>query len=84
MTVHGRVQGVGFRVHAQARAHSLGVAGWIRNLPDGSVEAVLQGDPEHIEEWIEWAHNGPSLAGIERVDTGRVDLDPGLVDFQVR
>ncbi len=84
MTAHGRVQGVGFRVHAQARAHSLGVTGWIRNRSDGSVEAVLQGDPEHIEAWIEWAHKGPSLAGIERVDRESVDADPGLVDFQVR
>lgn len=67
--VSGRVQGVGFRYSAQMRARSLGVAGWVRNLPDGSVEAVFEGDVEQVDSMVEWCRRGPGGASVTRVET---------------
>ena len=66
--VRGRVQGVFFRAEAQARAESLGVAGWIRNADDGSVEAVFEGDDEQVESMVEWCRRGPAGARVEEVE----------------
>jgi acylphosphatase len=66
--VSGRVQGVFFRVETRDRARSLGLAGWVRNCPDGSVEAVFEGDPERVESMVDWMRRGPSRASIEHVD----------------
>jgi acylphosphatase len=66
--VRGRVQGVFFRAEARARAQSLGVAGSVRNLPDGSVEAVFEGDPGRVDSMVEWCKRGPSGANVETVD----------------
>jgi acylphosphatase len=65
--VHGRVQGVFFRVEAQVRAESLGLAGWIRNAEDGSVEAVFEGDEERVRSMVDWCGRGPSGARVEDV-----------------
>jgi acylphosphatase len=65
--VHGRVQGVFFRAEAQQRARSLGLAGWVRNSPDGTVEAVFEGDRERIESMLAWCRKGPALAHVEDV-----------------
>ena len=69
--VRGRVQGVFFRAEARARAESLGVAGWIRNLPDGRVEAVFEGEDDHVESMVEWCRRGPTGAEVEAVDVER-------------
>jgi protein-L-isoaspartate(D-aspartate) O-methyltransferase len=66
--VRGRVQGVGFRVAARARAASLGLGGSVRNLPDGSVEVVLEGAPEPVESMLDWCGRGPSGARVDAVD----------------
>jgi acylphosphatase len=66
--VRGAVQGVFFRVEARDRARSLDVAGWVRNLPDGSVEAVFEGDPERVESMVDWCSRGPSGASVEAVE----------------
>ena len=66
--VRGRVQGVFFRVEAQRRADSLGVAGWIRNAHDGSVEAVFEGPDERVESMLDWCRRGPAGARVEEVD----------------
>jgi acylphosphatase len=71
--VRGRVQGVGFRDALRAEALRLGVAGWVRNRPDGSVEAVIQGDSAALERLIDWARRGPPLAQVRAVDELAVD-----------
>ena len=69
-TIHGRVQGVGFRWHAQRRAQQLGVVGWVRNTASGSVEAHLEGEQEAVESLLDWLAVGPPSAhvtGLEEV-----------------
>jgi acylphosphatase len=66
--VHGAVQGVFFRVETRDRARSLGVSGWVRNLPDGAVEAVFEGDEPKVESMVDWCHRGPSGADVRDVD----------------
>jgi acylphosphatase len=65
--VRGRVQGVFFRAETRDRARSLGLSGWVRNAPDGSVEAVFEGDRERIESMLAWCRRGPSLARVDDV-----------------
>ena len=66
--VRGRVQGVFFRAETQARAESLRVAGSARNLPDGSFEAVFEGEPERVDSLVEWCRRGPAGAEVESVE----------------
>jgi acylphosphatase len=66
--ITGFVQGVFFRVEARDRARSLGLAGWVRNTPDGSVEAVFEGDAEKVESMVEWCRRGPRGAQVEDVE----------------
>jgi acylphosphatase len=66
--VRGRVQGVFFRGETQARARSRGVAGWVRNVHDGTVEAVFEGASEAVESMIDWCRHGPHGADVEDVE----------------
>ncbi|HEY8590771.1 MAG TPA: acylphosphatase [Naasia sp.] len=66
--VSGVVQGVGFRWSARTEAQRLGVAGWVRNLPDGTVEAHLEGADAAVDAMIEWLHTGPPGARVESVE----------------
>jgi acylphosphatase len=68
VVVHGAVQGVFFRVEARDRARSLGVAGWVRNAADGSVEAVFEGEDERVESMVSWCRRGPRGARVDEVD----------------
>jgi acylphosphatase len=81
--VHGEVQGVFFRDVTRERAQLHGVAGWVRNNPDGSVEAVFEGDPQAVEEMLDFCHQGPDRAEVERVDVNDSTPD-GLSGFEVR
>ena len=67
--VRGAVQGVFFRVETRDRARSLGVGGWVRNTPDGAVEAVFEGDDQRVESMVEWCRRGPAGARVEDVET---------------
>jgi acylphosphatase len=67
LQIHGRVQGVWFRESMRSEAERLGVTGWVRNAPDGSVEAVLQGPDAAVDALIAWAQAGPPQARVERV-----------------
>ncbi len=68
LRIFGRVQGVGFRYSLAREALALGLAGWVRNRRDGSVEAVLQGSAEAVDRLISWSHRGPPSARVDRVD----------------
>ena len=67
LQIEGRVQGVWFRESMRREAERLGVTGWVRNAPDGSVEAVVQGGDEAVDALIEWARVGPPLAQVDRL-----------------
>jgi acylphosphatase len=68
VVIRGRVQGVFFRVETRERARSLGLAGWVRNNPDGTVEAVFEGDRDRVDSMLVWCRRGPSGAYVEDVD----------------
>jgi acylphosphatase len=73
VVVKGRVQGVFFRAETSDRAQSLGLAGWVRNNPDGSVEAAFEGDRKRVESMVAWCKKGPALAEVEDVDIDWVE-----------
>jgi acylphosphatase len=81
--IHGHVQGVFFREETRRRASALGVGGWVSNLPDGTVEAVFEGDPGAVEAMLEFVAEGPALASVDRVDVEEEEPQ-GLDRFEVR
>lgn len=83
MRIRGRVQGVFFRVETQDRARSLAVMGWVRNAPDGSVEAVFEGDEERLESLLAWCRRGPPGATVESVEVDWEEPE-GENRFEVR
>jgi acylphosphatase len=66
--ISGRVQGVNFRVSTRDQARQAGVTGWVRNLPDGRVEAVFEGTNAAVRRMVSWCYSGPTAAEVERVD----------------
>ncbi len=68
LSIHGRVQGVFFRDSMRREAQRLGIAGWVRNCGDGSVEAVVQGVPAAVDAMVRWAHHGPEHAEVTHVN----------------
>ena len=83
VVVHGRVQGVFFRESTRRRADAAGVAGWVANRSDGTVEAWFEGAPDDVEVLVDYVRRGPSGADVERVDVD--DAEPaGLSGFAVR
>ena len=83
VVVHGRVQGVFFRDSARREATRLGVSGWIRNCPDGTVESVFEGPSEAVARLVEWCESGPRGAAVERVEVFEEESE-GLAGFEVR
>ena len=81
--VRGRVQGVFFRAETRAWAESLGLSGSVRNLPDGAVEAVFEGDPERVESMVAWCRRGPEGASVEDVQASSQE-PTGERGFDVR
>jgi acylphosphatase len=65
--VSGAVQGVGFRHYTKVRARELGLGGWVRNLPDGRVEAWLEGSDDAVQSMLEWLRRGPTSARVDDV-----------------
>jgi acylphosphatase len=81
--VSGAVQGVFYRDTCRRVAGQHEVAGWVRNLPDGRVEAVFEGDADGVERMVSWARRGPSHAGVAAVDV-RDEPVEGLTGFEIR
>ena len=81
--VSGGVQGVFFRDTCRRLAQQYGVTGWVRNLPDGRVEAVFEGPAEDVGRLVDWAHHGPRHAVVDHV---AVHAEPpeGLDTFRIR
>lgn len=75
LRIHGRVQGVFYRDSMRAEAAALGIAGWVRNRADGTVEALVQGDPVAIAAIVAWARRGPDQARVTRVDESAAEGD---------
>ena len=67
LIISGRVQGVFFRVETRRAAERLGVRGWVRNRPEGTVEAVFEGSTEAVEKAIEWCRSGPPMSKVDDV-----------------
>jgi acylphosphatase len=82
--ITGTVQGVWFRESTRQEAAKFNVAGWVRNLPDGRVEAIFEGTPFAVESLVEWCRKGPDRAVVRHVDAVEEPSAPGLQGFQVR
>ncbi len=83
LLISGRVQGVGYRASTADMAHLFKLSGWVRNLHDGRVEAVLEGDRPIVEEMIRWCRKGPPAAVVEAVAVQYRKVE-GLNSFEVK
>ena len=84
LTIRGRVQGVWYRGSMENEAERLGLAGWVRNRPDGAVEAEVEGAPEAVDALIAWARRGPPAARVTDVEVRWVDPQGERGRFVVR
>jgi len=84
LRIYGLVQGVFFRSSMRDVALRLGVTGWVRNMPDGSVEALVEGDPKKVEELIKWARRGPPTAVVEDVRIEYSECTNEFKTFRIR
>jgi len=83
--VSGRVQGVAFRWNTVRAAERLGLTGWVRNLPDGRVEILAEGDSSHLAELLAWLRKGPPGSRVEQVDSHFQEATSEYRDFaQIR
>lgn len=83
LKVYGKVQGVGFRYYAHKKANELGLKGFVKNKPDGSVYVEAEGDEVSLKEFINWCEEGPSWARVTKVEQQFIPLS-GQTDFQVK
>lgn len=82
--ISGRVQGVFFRANTAEKARDLKIKGWVRNLPDGRVEAIFEGDEDKVKEMIDWCHHGPPAARVDDVQVIWEDFKNEFYDFSIR
>ena len=80
--VTGRVQGVGYRLATVRRAHMVGVGGWVRNNEDGSVEALVQGTADQVDQMLEWMRQGPPQARVDDLSSERQFIDRRFARFE--
>ncbi len=81
--VRGRVQGIFFRSNCELVANSLGLKGWVRNLPDGRVEIMVEGGEREVNELMEWCHEGPRHAKVKEVDVEWLEAVGEFSSFRV-
>lgn len=82
--VSGRTQGVFFRQNTQKKAQFLGLTGWVRNLADGRVETIFEGEKEKVEKMIEWLKRGPILAKVNGLEAEWEEYKGEFNDFEIR
>ena len=80
----GRVQGVAYRASAVDAANRQGVFGWVRNLPTGDVDGVVQGEASAVDGFLAWAAKGPPGARVDRLTTDDEEVEAGLSRFEIR
>ncbi len=80
---HGRVQGVFFRASTVEVARKLGLKGWVRNNPDGTVEAVLEGEEDKVERMLKWCREGPPLAHVTKLEVFEEPYTGEFTDFTI-
>ena len=83
LTIHGRVQGVCFRMVTQERAAELGLTGWVRNTWGRTVEAVFEGEEEHVRAMVRWCQRGPSHAEVSKIDLDYTDATGEFDGFRI-
>lgn len=81
VVVHGKVQGVGYRHASVRRAHMIGLTGWVQNMEDGTVQAMLQGTADQIDHMLEWMRRGPPAAVVTELEARRDDTDRRFKHF---
>lgn len=81
--VSGKVQGVGYRFSTSEKARKLGLKGWVRNLANGNVEAVFEGDRNSVETMLKWCHSGPPAAVVKDIFVESIEV-MGIEDFTVK
>ena len=84
LLISGIVQGVGYRWHCRREALGLGLTGWVRNLDDGRVEALLQGTREQVEAMIKWCYRGPAEARVSDIAVAYEEASDEFRDFGIR
>jgi len=82
--ISGRVQGVFFRAEVHDEATRRGLTGWVKNLPDGRVEAVFEGDANQVEAMLAWCQSGSPLSRVEQVETREETFQEGSKVFEIR
>jgi acylphosphatase len=82
--VHGRVQGVFFRDYTRQEAEKIALGGWVRNLPDRTVETVFQGAPDDVDRFLAWLHIGSPMAEVTSVDSREEVESAGYDTFEIR
>ena len=81
--ISGQVQGVFFRDTTREKARELNLTGWVKNLPDGRVEAVFEGRSENVRQMINWCEDGPQQASVEYVETDFENAEGDMSGFEV-
>lgn len=82
--VEGRVQGVGYRANTRRMANQLNLKGWVRNLRDGRVEIMVEGEEEMVERLIQWCHRGPTSAYVNKVITEKSEPQREFNRFTIK
>jgi acylphosphatase len=83
VVIEGRVQGVFFRAHTRDEARLRGLKGWVRNLPDGRVEALFEGEKKALTGMVAWCHQGPRYAYVESVQVDWQPYQGDLTEFRI-
>ena len=83
MIARGRVQGVGFRFFVREQAKALGIRGWVKNLPDGSVEVLAEGEDGQVKRLVFWCKQGPPAAEVSRLVETSEQWEGEFVSFSI-